>query len=161
MTDTAGNANAQTDGPTVTVDRTGPTATIDLQAGSDTGTSNSDNITKATTLVYDVSFNEAVSGVASTDFTITGTATGCSIDTLTGSAAAYVLTLTGCSEGTVIVTFAADGATDTAGNTGPTSDASLTVTVDRTAPTATIDLQAGSDTGTSSTDNNTNAASLD
>ncbi len=119
VTDTAGNANAATSGPTVTVDRTGPTVTIDLQAASDSGISSTDDVTNATSLVFDVDFNEDVSGVTVADFDLTGSAAGCTIDSVTGGPTAYELTVSGCGEGTVTATFAADGATDTAGNTGP------------------------------------------
>ena len=56
VTDTAGNNNVQTDGPTVTIDRTAPVATLDLQASPDSGSSTTDNLTNATSLVYDVTF---------------------------------------------------------------------------------------------------------
>jgi hypothetical protein len=121
----------------VTVDRTAPTATITLQAGSDTGTSNNDNLTNASNLVFDVTFNETVTGLAAGNFSNpAGTATGCSFGSLTGSGTSYTITASSCSGGTVIVRLAAGAASDTAGNTNAVTNGA-TVTIDRTAPTLT------------------------
>ena len=159
MTDTAGNNNVQTDGPTVTIDRTAPVATLDLQASSDSGSSTTDNLTNATSLVYDVTFTESVTDLAANDFANASTATGCAVGAPTGSGAAYTLTLTGCSAGTVILRLAAAGITDAAGN-GNALTNGPTVTVDRTAPGVALDLRTASDSGVSTGDDITNAASL-
>ena len=87
MTDTAGNDNVQTDSATVTIDRTAPVATIDLQDASETGTSDSDNITKALSLTFDVTFDEDVFTLAASDFSNAGTATGCTFGAPMGSGA--------------------------------------------------------------------------
>jgi hypothetical protein len=135
VTDTAGNGNAQTDGSTVTIDRTAPTVTFDLQAASDSGTSNIDNITNATTLVFDVDFSESVTGLAAGSFSnTTGTATGCSFGSLTGSGANYTITASGCSAGTVVMRLAANAVSDTAGNQSAQTTSGSTVTIDRTGP---------------------------
>ncbi|HEX2766115.1 MAG TPA: Ig-like domain-containing protein, partial [Candidatus Limnocylindria bacterium] len=161
--DAAGNLNlasTSTDN-TVTYDTTPPEVTIDLQADSDTGIADDDDITKAASLVFDVDFDEPVSGVTLGDFSLAGTATGCMLDDLSGTGDSYTLTVIDCDEGSVTVTFAADGASDTAGNTGPEADTDgPEVLIDRTAPAATIDLQSGSDTGASSSDNITKANDL-
>src|SRR5205085_2377707 len=115
VTDTAGNGNAETDGTTVTIDRPAPTVTIVLQAGSDTGTSSSDNLTNAASLVFDVTFSESVSGLAAGDFTNQRTAPGCTFFPYTTLFRSYTETVTGCSAGTVIVRLALNGVTDTAG----------------------------------------------
>ena len=145
-TDTAGNANAastSTDN-TVTWDNIAPTATVDLRTASDSGISNSDDVTNVASPVFDVNFSETVTSVTLADFSTTGsTATGCTIGSPTGSGAIRSVTLTGCSSGSVVLNFAANGATDTAGNTGPAVAASLTVTVDRTAPSVTINQAVG------------------
>ena len=116
------------------VDRTAPTATIALQPGSDTGTSSSDNVTNAASLVFNVTFSEPVTGLAAGDFSNQGTAIGCSVGAPTGGPSAYTVTLTGCPAGTVILRLAAGGVTDTVGNPNAQTD-SATVTIDRTAPT--------------------------
>ena len=89
------------------IDRTSPTATIDLQPGSDSGASTTDNVTNAVNLVFDVDFNEDVFGLAASDFSVGGTATGCSVGAPIGSGASYDVTVSGCSEGTVILSLAA------------------------------------------------------
>ena len=117
--DTAGNTGpaSATAGPSVLIDRSAPTVTIDLQASSDTGTSDTDNVTKATDLVFNVDFNEAISVLALGDFTVLGTAgASCSVSAPIGSGASYDVTLTGCGEGTVTLRLDAGGVTDTAGN---------------------------------------------
>ena len=159
--DTAGNTGptAATDGPEVLIDRTAPTATIDLQPGSDSGASATDNLTKALSLTFDVDFDEDVFDLAASDFSVGGSATGCSVGAPIGSGASYDVTLSGCCEGTVILTLAASGVTDTAGNANAVTSGP-TVTVDRTGPSVVIDLQAASDSGISSTDDATNAATL-
>jgi LPXTG-site transpeptidase (sortase) family protein len=137
VTDTAGNNIAQTDGPTVTIDRTVPTVTFDLQAGSDSGTSSTDNITNVASPVFDASFSEAVAGFAAGDLSNTGTATGCSFAVGAPTGNTYPVTVTLCTEGTLIVRMAASGVTDTAGNNIAQTDGP-TVTIDRTVPTITI-----------------------
>ena len=168
ITDAAGNklggtgaSNGNFTGQVYAIDKAAPTVSIDLQAGSDTGISSTDDITRALSLAFDVDFNEDVSGVTAADLSLSGTAIGCSVGSLTGGPTVYDLTVTGCNAGTVTVTFAANGASDTAGNNGPAAATdSATVTIDRTAPVATIDLQDASDTGTSDSDNITKALSL-
>ena len=124
-------------GQAYTYDTTAPTATITLQAASDSGTSNSDNITNANTLIFNVNFSEPVTGLAAGDFSNQGTATGCTFAAPSGSGVAYTVSVTGCSEGTVIVRLATNAVSDAAGNGNGQTDGA-TVTIDRTAPTVTI-----------------------
>jgi hypothetical protein len=60
-----------------TPDLTAPTVTFDLQAGSDTGASSTDDLTNAASPVFDAIFSEAVAGFADADLSNAGTATGC------------------------------------------------------------------------------------
>ena len=91
--------------------------------------------TRATTLTYTLTFSEPVTGLAASDFTRTGTATGCVVGTPAGAGAAYTVAVTSCSAGTVILALKANSVADHAGNSGPTSPASAAaVTIDRTAP---------------------------
>ena len=114
---------------TVTIDRTAPTATVTAPSSP----------TKATSLSFGVSFSESVTGLAAGDFATGGTASGCSIGAPSGSGSSYTVVLSSCSEGTVTLTLHANTVADAAGNPGPAADAtSGTVTVDRTAPTATV-----------------------
>jgi len=78
-----------------------------------------------------------VSGIAAGDFSNAGTATGCSFAPSASSGTSVNVVVSGCSEGTVQLQLAPGLVTDDAGNGGPpTSTASGTVTIDRTAPTA-------------------------
>ena len=140
VADVAGNVTSSVSGrPSVTVDRSAPTVTtFALRSSSDTGGSTSDRLTAATTLVFDLVFSEAVAGVTAEDITQTsGTTTGCVLE-VTGSGTTYEVTADSCGEGTLAVRFAANGASDAAGNSGPATDANTAeVTVDRTAPSVT------------------------
>ena len=141
--DAAGNASAPPAGLSVTLDTAAPAASAaaDLQAGSDSGQSDSDNNTSDNTPTFDVSaspffrvFRDGVliSGAFENGATFT---TGVQAD------------------GTFAYTLAA---VDAAGNES-TPSAGLSVTIDTVAPSAPAapDLQAGSDSGQSSNDNNT------
>lgn len=116
--------------PTVTVDRTAstpPTATLAAPATP----------TNAATLSYGVAFSEPVTGLTASGLSISGTATGCAVGTPAGSGTAYTADVSGCSEGTVVLTLRAGSVADTAGNPGPAADvAAEPVTVDRTPPAA-------------------------
>ena len=67
--DPAGNANAASTSAdnTVTWDNVPPTVVISLQAASDTGISNADNITNAASPVFDLTFSETVVGLLAND----------------------------------------------------------------------------------------------
>ena len=114
-----------------------PVATIDLQAASDSGTSNTDNITNAASLVFDVTFDESVTGFTASDLSTLGSATGCSIGAPVGTGAAYTVTLTGCSVGTVILRLAAGAVTNASGGVNDQTDGPI-VTIDRAGPNVTI-----------------------
>ncbi len=143
-TDTAGNTSAASSALNITVDTTAPSIpTIVLATASDTGSSNTDNITNDNTPI--------ITGTAEADATVkiyNGT-------TEVGSATAdasgnYIITVTALNEGTHKLTAIA---TDTAGNTSAASSA-LNITIDTTAPsTPTIILATASDTGSNTTDN--------
>ena len=140
VTDLAGNPATTITGLPLswTVDRGGPTSTtFDLQAGSDSGVSQTDRITNADELVFDLGFSEPVTGLAQSDFSVSGVI-GCSI-TPAGSGATYTVTLTGCPAGTLTLTLAANAVTDAAGNHGPAAAASAPpVTIDATILSATF-----------------------
>jgi hypothetical protein len=138
----------------VTIDTTTPGApnTPDLVAGSDTGDSSTDNLTNDTTPSFLV--NEPEAGTLRLYSSVAGeiaseVVDGSGTTTLTASALAD-----GVHEITAILT-------DTAGHVSPTSSA-LTITIDTsvTAP-AIPDLEAGSDSGSSGTDNNTSDTTPD
>ena len=150
--DAAGNVGPVSIALTVIVDTAAPAAPIapDLQAGSDTGPSSTDNITRATAPRFDLVATEstatlqllrklASAGVGSYAVVASRTGTGALSDPGPVPDGAY--------------TYAVRQV-DVAGNMGALG-AELLVTIDATAPTAPAapDLQAASDTGPSNTDN--------
>jgi hypothetical protein len=146
-TDAAGNTSPISAALAITVDTTVLTAPSapDLEANSDTGSSNTDNITSDTTPTF--------TGTAEADSEVT---LNSSVDGMIGTATAdalgnWSITTSGLTGGMHDIRATA---TDAAGNTSPAS-AALGVTVDITVPTAPAapDLVAASDTGSSSTDN--------
>lgn len=147
--DVAGNDGPASAALGLVVDAAAPTlAAPDLSASSDLGLSSTDNITSATT--------QTVTGSATTGDIVSVLLGGITVGTATASGGSWTYTLT-LASGSYAV--AVQGA-DVAGNVGPAS-AVLGLTVDTTAP-ATLgapDLQAASDTGSSSADNVTSAVS--
>ncbi len=132
----------------VTIDTTAPTAsTPDLDADSDKGASNSDNITNDSTPTFSGTA-EAGSTVELFDGT---TSVGTTTANNTGN---WTYTISSAlSDGTHNI---AAKATDVAGNVGSLSNA-LGITIDTVAPTVSApDLAAASDSGNSNTDNITN-----
>jgi len=117
--------------------------------------------TNSASVVYTVTFSENVSGVDAPDFTVTtsGTASASGISVTPVSGSTYTVTISGLTgDGTARLDLSGSGTgiTDTPGNAisgGYTSGQFYTV--DRTAPSApsTPDLAAGSDSGSSNSDN--------
>ncbi len=94
-------------------------------------------ITNSANITYNLVFSEAVTGLASSDFSLTGTGSStCTIGTPSGSGTTYSVALSGCSPGTVVLTIAANSVTNAVPQTAPTSNTdATTVTIDQTAPT--------------------------
>ena len=83
---------------------------------------------------YDLVFSESVTGLASGDFSFSGSSNNCSVSSVTGSGTTYVIGVTGCSEGTSILTLASGSITGA--QSGPLSATNAaTVTSDQSAPT--------------------------
>ncbi|MDE0195369.1 MAG: Ig-like domain-containing protein, partial [bacterium] len=80
-------------------------------------------------------FSEAVTGFAASDVTVTGGAKGVFA---AASPSVYTLVVTPAGSANVVVTVAANAATDDGVNTGPAADVSATVVWDATAPTVAI-----------------------
>jgi hypothetical protein len=164
MADAAGNTGQQPTAITLQLDRTAPeapTTDLDLSEASDSGSSSTDDITNVTT----PSVRAFLAG--------TGAVVGDRVDVREGDTTVGSVVLSSDAQitnGFVDVTLAtalAEGdrtltmrVVDRAGNEG-TPGGALTVTVDTTklgAPTAAPDLVTDSDTGSSTTDNITNAS---
>jgi hypothetical protein len=98
-----------------------------------TSQSSPTNISTSGTISYSLVLSQSVSDLVATDFQFGGTST-CNTPGLTGSGTAYTVTLTNCTEGTVILQLKANSVTGT--STGPPSLSSANIiVVDRTAPT--------------------------
>ncbi|WP_254663592.1 Ig-like domain-containing protein [Pseudoalteromonas sp. BMB] len=144
-TDSSNNVSSNSSSLSVTIDNTAPStpSTPDLSSASDSGSSNADNITNDTTSTF--------TGTGTTGDTVTliSSVDG-SVGSATVSGGAWSITSSAMSEGAHSVSARA---TDTAGNT--TDSASLSVTIDSTAPTgvtAAIDqslINAGNETALS------------
>ena len=152
--DLAGNASSASSALSVTIDTTAPSApsTPDLQSASDTGSSNTDNLTNDMTPTSDGTSDANVSIELFRGGNVSigsGTADGSgnwSVTSSIGADGAYDITAK---------------ATDLAGNDSPASGA-LTVTFDTSAPNAPSvpDLASGNDSGVSDSDNNTSDTSV-
>lgn len=146
--DTAGNDAAPSAGLTVVIDTTAPALAMpDLLASSDTGVSDSDNITNAPVQQF--------SGSATDGDLIRVFVNGQTVNTVVAAGGSWSHTQT-LGPGTYDI---AVRGWDQAGNVGSPSSV-LSVTVDTTAPGVleAPDLLSLSDTGVSSVDNLTNAA---
>ncbi|SOH93972.1 Hemolysin-type calcium-binding repeat-containing protein [Monaibacterium marinum] len=133
----------------VTIDTSAPaTPTIDLDAASDSGSSDTDNVTGDAT--------PSLSGTAEAN---------ASVEIFDGASSLGTVTADGSGNWSFTAGTLTDGAkaltavaTDAAGNSSAAS-AALNVTIDTSAPaTPTIDLDAASDSGSSDTDNVTGDA---
>ncbi|HEY8238481.1 MAG TPA: N-acetylmuramoyl-L-alanine amidase [Candidatus Limnocylindrales bacterium] len=91
------------------------------------------NPSGAHTQRFGLIFTEPVTGLAPADFEVTGTSDGWTVDSVTGTASTYIVTVKadegggGPDDGTVILTLHAGGVTDKAAHTGPPDDVSTTV----------------------------------
>ena len=94
-------------------------------------------ITNSASLIYDLTFSETVTGLASSDFSTSGTGSStCAIGAPGGIGTTYTVTLSGCSEGSVILTLAANSVSNSIPQTAPSSNTNAAaVTIDQTAPT--------------------------
>jgi subtilisin-like proprotein convertase family protein len=135
-TGTANAASTSTDN-TVTYDIIPPTVTIN-QAGGQTDPTN------GAPILFTVTFSESVTGFATGDVTLGGTA-GATTATVSGSGTTYTVSVTGMTQtGTVIASVAPGVAADVAGNANVASTSTdNTVLYDITPPTVTINQAGG------------------
>jgi hypothetical protein len=92
--------------------------------------------TNGATLSYQLVFGSPVTGLTAASFTTAGTATGCVVGAPSGAGTTWSVSVTGCSEGTVILTLVAKAVLNMSNVAGPLAAVpGPTVTVDRTAPT--------------------------
>ncbi|MEA3075997.1 MAG: hypothetical protein QOF60_905 [Actinomycetota bacterium] len=117
---------------TFTVDRTAPTVTID-QATSQADPTPDDTVN------FTAVFSEPVTGFAPGSVAVAGTAGGTRTVAITGNGTTYTVAVSGLTDGTIVVTVPPGGAADAAGNTnGASTSGDNSVTVDKTAPSVTV-----------------------
>ncbi|MBV9497189.1 MAG: DNA/RNA non-specific endonuclease, partial [Acidobacteria bacterium] len=121
-----------TSGEVYAVDKTAPTVQSSVRASA--------NPTAAASVTFTVTFNEAVTGVSTSNFTLTTTGvTGASVTNVSGSGTTYTVTVsTGSGDGTIRLDVGTGGAVvDAAGNAFATAFTSgETYTVSKSAPSA-------------------------
>jgi|GEM_PF-5823206 len=155
-TDSAGNESQPSPVLNFTIDTTKPTtpsAIPDLADASDTGTSNTDNVTNDTTPDFDIACTIGTTVTLYIDGSSSGTPTNCTTGSVTITAGSAL------TQGNYAITFTE---TDAAGNESDASNP-LNITLDLTPPgtPSTPDMTASSDTGESSTDDNTSDTTPD
>jgi hypothetical protein len=94
------------------------------------------NLTNSSTIVYDIIFSEAVTGLANSDFGISGSGgSSCSL-LLSGSGTTYTATLSSCSAGAVSMYMVANAVQNSTSQYAPASNTyASNVVIDQTAPT--------------------------
>ncbi len=127
VTDAAGNAavarTTVTDGSSVTLDKTAPVASISCNNPALCGVANP---TAATQVRWNVNFSEAVSGLGTANFALSGAAAaGSSIVSVSGSGSAYTVLANAVGPGVLGLNLSANLAfvRDRAGNNPPANNA--------------------------------------
>ena len=96
--------------------------------------------TNQSTATFYLMTNSAIKNFESSDLMTIGSATGCKIDGSFSPASFHVITVTGCSDGTVAVQLGANSISDLYDNWGPAQGAVSDFTIiDRSAPVFTFD----------------------
>ncbi len=130
--DSLGNTDSSPASYTWVIDTAGPTVTINQATGQADSTSTSP-------INFTVVFSEAVSGFATGDVTLSGTA-GATTATVSGGPTTYNVAVSGMTNsGTVIATIAANVAQDAAGN-GNAASTSTDNTVTWVVPAAPVSI---------------------
>jgi hypothetical protein len=96
--------------------------------------------TSHSTATFYLMTSSSIKNFESSDLMAIGSATGCQIDGPFSPASFHVITVTGCTDGTVAVQLGANSVSDLSGNWGPAMGAVSDFTViDRTAPVLTFE----------------------
>jgi uncharacterized delta-60 repeat protein len=104
--------------------------------------------TRVSPLSFDIGFTLPVTGLTTSDLSVSGTATGCVVGDPVGSGASWTVGVSGCSDGTIILQLAAGSVLDPTGAAGPAAPSEAAASLlDRVAPVfttaATVTLRAG------------------
>ena len=136
-TDAANNSNTAATSKTVTVsvDTTSPDVTVSVPSGVQNGR-----------FSVTITFTEAISDFVQSEVSLSGSAASITGWRANSGNTVYTATITPTASGTVTIGVAANVATDAANNQN-TAATSKTVTVDVNAPTVTIGVPSGTQTG--------------
>ena len=97
----------------------------------------SNTLTNATSLSYNLVFNEAVTGLSNSDFAMTGSTATCTMVSITGSATTYAVTVSGCGVGTLKLTLLSNSVSGALA--GPAQEKTAAdVVIERIAPQVTV-----------------------
>ena len=136
-TDAANNPNTAATSQTVPVDVDKPSVTINVPSGVQTGVFN-----------VTITFTETVSGFTQSDVSLSGSAASITGWRSNSNNTVYTATITPTASGTVMVSVAANVATDTAGNSNTAATSkTVTVSVDTNAPNVSISVPSGVQNG--------------
>ena len=97
----------------------------------------STTLTNATSISYNLAFNEPVTGLTSADFATSGSTATCSAISVSGSGTSYVITASDCSVGSFRLSLTANSVNGAVA--GPSANVPSTdVTIERTVPTVSV-----------------------
>lgn len=135
--DALGNTSNASNQASVAFDPVAPTVEVTKAAAQD-------NPTNDTTILFTVTFSEPVTGFATGDVTVSGTAGPTNHVVVPVSQTVYTVQVSGMTgDGNVTAFVDSSEALDLAGNPNEAAPASATVVFDGTGPTVTIDQAAG------------------
>lgn len=96
--------------------------------------------TNHSTVTFYLMTNVTIKNIEASDFYVFGSATGCVVDDSFAQSSFHVVTVRGCSDGTVAVQLGANSISDLSMNWGPSQGAASDfTTIDRTGPTFAFD----------------------
>jgi len=124
-----------------------PDVTVNQLAGQDDPVVTSTAGLASVTVNFTAVFSEPVNGFDASDVTVTGTSTGGTVGTVTGGPMEFTIPISGFTgPGTVIASIAAGKCTDQfdtdSNNASTSTDNTVTINLDTSAPTATINQAA-------------------
>jgi hypothetical protein len=106
-----------------------PSTAVSTFTSSQSSPTNTNN-----NISYSLTMSESVTGMENADFENSGTALNCSFS-VSGSGSTYALSVSSCSEGTLIPRLKANSVTGSTSGPSSATAATTTIVIDRTAPT--------------------------
>jgi hypothetical protein len=128
-TDSAGNSSATSSVTAITIDTSAPVVTF------------AEPLSPSRSLVYSLTSNEGLTGVAAGDFNASA---GCSVTVTESASTSFAVGLSGCPDGNVSLALSAGSVQDIAGNGNASAISAAVVVYDTTAPSVSAFSAAGS-----------------